>query len=214
MRHPLTAVMAYAEFLSEDGLTDEQRKDFSKEIRIAVDRMMDEINSLLGFSKQSEALNLSYGHPDVVIDRAIKTVKALPEYESASITLTAGDGCVAWFDSAKLERVMLNLLFNAVEAVRSEAKVDVSCAVTDRGMEIRVADNGPGIPDAIAGSLFQPFVSHGKETGIGLGLTVVQSIMQQHHGEVSVERTGPEGTVFRLVFPAADAAAGVIARVS
>ena len=99
---------------------------------------------------------------------------------------------------------MLNLLFNAAEAVPAgSGTIDVSCRISDRGTEIRVADNGPGIPAEIGASLFQPFVSHGKEKGIGLGLTVVQNIMQQHHGEVCVESTGKDGTVFRLFFPAA-----------
>ena len=204
LRHPLTAILAYAEFLAERDLTDVQRNDFFQEIRIAVNRLMDEINSLLGFSKQSDALRPAYGRADTVIDRAVKTVKALPEFESTVITFTEGQECVGWFDAAKLERAMLNLLFNAAEAVPAgSGTIDVSCRISDRGTEIRVADNGPGIPAEIGASLFQPFVSHGKEKGIGLGLTVVQNIMQQHHGEVCVESTGKDGTVFRLFFPAA-----------
>jgi signal transduction histidine kinase len=204
LRHPLTAILAYAEFLSERELSDVQRNDFFQEIRIAVNRMMDEINSLLGFSKQSEAPRPAYGRVDAVIDRAIRTVKALPEFESTVITFTTGEQCAGWFDPAKLERAMLNLLFNAAEALPAgTGTIDVSCRVSDRGTEIRVADNGPGISETIGDTLFQPFVSHGKEKGIGLGLTVVQNIMQQHHGEVSVERTGSGGTVFRLFFPAA-----------
>jgi signal transduction histidine kinase len=207
LRHPLTAILAYAEFLSERDLSEVQRKDFFQEIRIAVNRMMDEINSLLGFSKQSEALRPEYGRVDAVIDRAIKTVKVLPEYESITTTVTHTEQCVGWFDAPKLERAMLNLLFNAAEAVPADSgRIDVSCRITDGGTEIRVADNGPGIPDAIADTLFQPFVSFGKEKGIGLGLTVVHNIMQQHQGEVSVESTGQGGTVFRLFFPAASSA--------
>src|SRR5213080_989325 len=80
LRHPLTAILAYAEFLSERDLTDEQRRDFFEEIRIAVNRMMDEINSLLGFSKERGTVEPSYGRVDAVIDRAIRTVKALPDY--------------------------------------------------------------------------------------------------------------------------------------
>jgi K+-sensing histidine kinase KdpD len=53
---------------------------------------------------------------------------------------------------------------------------------------------------SIRQNLFQPFVSSGKEKGIGLGLTVVQEIMQNHGGEVCVESTGPQGTVFKLTF--------------
>jgi signal transduction histidine kinase len=203
LRHPLTAVLAYAEFLSEANLTEGQRKDFFHEIRIAVNRMLDEINSLLGFSKESAATRPEYGRVDTVVDRAIKTVKALPEFESLTIGFSHGAECVGWFDSAKLERAILNLLFNAAEAVSPDSgRIDVICRVTESGTEIRVADNGPGIPAAIADTLFQPFVSHGKEKGIGLGLTVVQSIMQQHQGEASVESTGAGGTVFRLFFPA------------
>jgi signal transduction histidine kinase len=203
LRHPLTAVMAYAEFLAEGNLSDAQRKDFFEEIRIAVNHMLDEVNSLLGFSKESEAARPVHAPPDVVIERSIKAVKALPEFASIAITYGGVGGCVGWFDMAKLERVILNLLFNAAEAVAPESgRIEVNCRVSEAGTEIRVVDNGPGIPAEIAGSLFQPFVSAGKEKGIGLGLTAVHSIMQQHHGDVSVERTGPDGTVFLLFFPA------------
>jgi signal transduction histidine kinase len=97
---------------------------------------------------------------------------------------------------------MLNLLFNACEAVPPDSgKIDITGWVSERGIEIRVADNGSGIPDSIRENLFQPFVSYGKAKGIGLGLTAVHKIMQDHGGEVSVESTGPHGTVFRLRIP-------------
>jgi len=53
----------------------------------------------------------------------------------------------------------------------------------------------------VRANLFQPFVSYGKENGIGLGLAAVEKIVQDHGGQVSVERTGPEGTVFKLILP-------------
>ena len=74
-----------------------------------------------------------------------------------------------------------------------------------------MADNGSGIPEEIRENLFQPFVSYGKETGIGLGLTVVRKIMENHGGEVAVESSGPGGTVFRLSLPATVPAAGIAA---
>jgi len=202
LRHPLTAVLAYAEFLSEPNVSEEQRKDFFEEIRIAVDRMMDEINSLLGFSKEREALHPVFERADAVIEHAISAVTVLPEYRDLTITLSTCGECVGWFDPAKLERVMLNLLFNAAEAMSRSGRIEVTCRTSDAGMDIRVADNGPGIPTEIVDSLFQPFVSYGKEKGTGLGLTIVHNIMRQHHGEVVVERTGADGTEFRLFFPA------------
>lgn len=202
LRHPLTAILAYAEFLSERNLSEAQRQDFCQEIRIGVNRMTDEIDSLLGFSRQQETMHPIHGPVDDVIEHAIKTVKSLPEHESLAIEFDRGGACVGWFDPGKLERAILNLLFNAAEAVSPPTgRIDISCRTGTAGTEIRVADNGPGIPQPIQKSLFQPFVSHGKEKGIGLGLTVVHSLMQQHGGEVRVERTGPDGTVFVLRFP-------------
>jgi signal transduction histidine kinase len=77
----------------------------------------------------------------------------------------------------------------------------VSVRTTDRGTEIRVSDNGPGIPGSIGQTLFEPFVSYGKQRGTGLGLAVVHNVMQQHGGEAIVERTGPDGTTFLLRLP-------------
>jgi signal transduction histidine kinase len=207
LRHPLTAILAYAEFLSERELSDDQRKDFYQEIRIAVNRMLDEINSLLGFSKELAVVHPVHTRIHDVIDHAIKGVKALPEFASIAISYHGDAECYGWFDPGKLERVLLNLIMNAAEAVSPEGgRIDITCRTSDEGTEIRVEDNGPGIPGDISDSLFQPFVSWGKEKGIGLGLTAVQNIMQQHHGTVSVERTGPDGTVFRLFCPAPAAA--------
>jgi signal transduction histidine kinase len=202
LRHPLTAILAYAEFLSEAKLTEAQRHDFYQEIRLAVNRMTDEINSLLGFSKQREALKPAKGSFEEVIERAIQTVKVLPEFASIAITFSHQGEGIGWFDAGKLERVMLNLFFNASEAVPPESgRIDVSSRVTEHGIEIRVADNGSGISETIRENLFQPFVTFGKAKGIGLGLTAVHKIMQDHGGQVTVESTGPEGTVFRLFLP-------------
>jgi signal transduction histidine kinase len=202
LRHPLTAILAYAEFLAEGKLSEAQRNDFYQEIRLAVNRMTDEISSLLGFSKQRQTIRPAYDSFKEVIERAINTVKVLPEFESIVITFSHEGPDTGWFDAGKVERVMLNLFFNACEAVSPDSgRIEVRSRTSDDGIEIRVTDNGPGIPDSIRENLFQPFISFGKAKGIGLGLTAVHKIMQDHGGEVAVERTGADGTVFKLVLP-------------
>lgn len=203
LRHPLTAILAYAEFLSEGNLDTVQRQDFYQEIRLAINRMTEEINSLLGFSNQREAPRPVFGAVEEVVERAIQTVQARPEFRNISITFSHDEDCDAWFDPRKFERVLNNLLFNACEAVRPDSgTIEVRSRRTEQGLEIRVADNGSGIPEPIRETLFQPFVSYGKDSGIGLGLTVVQKMMQDLGGEVGVESTGPGGSVFKLVLPA------------
>lgn len=202
LRHPLTAILAYAEFLSEPNISESQRKDFFQEIRIAVNRMTDELNSLLGFSKQGEPLRTAPAHMEDVIERSIQTVKVLPEFEGVRVHYDAQGDCAGVFDVGKMERVVLNLLFNAAEAVSPQTGViDVHSRAENGSLFVEVSDNGPGIDPSILQNLFQPFVSSGKEQGIGLGLTVVQKVVTDHGGDVRVERTGPQGTCFVIRIP-------------
>jgi signal transduction histidine kinase len=202
LRHPLTAVMANAEFLSEPGLSASQREELYREIRDAVDRMTDLVESLLEFSRAREHLRPVYGRMVDTANRAVHAVHSHPEFRGVDIQVSCEGRGEGWFDPRKMERVFLNLLLNACAAVpRDSGHVQVNIREARNGLEVRVEDNGPGIPEAIRDTLFQPFVSYGKENGTGLGLTVVQKIFQDHGGDVSVETTGVGRTVFKLVLP-------------
>jgi signal transduction histidine kinase len=202
LRHPLTAILAYAEFLAEVKLDEKQRGEFYREIRQAVDQMTDQLNTLLEFSKARVVYRPAYGDVEELIRHTIRTVQARPEYHSISFTSLHEGAKEAWFDPNKLERVLHNLLLNACEAVATDSgRIEVRSRQTPQGLEIRVVDNGPGVPPEIRPQIFQPFATHGKDSGTGLGLTVVQKIVQEHGGEADLEHTGPEGTVFRIFLP-------------
>lgn len=212
LRHSLSAVVANAEFLCEGQLTLAQREDLYAEIRVAVNQMTDLIESLLEFSRTRESLRPSYGDVRSVVDRAVQDVRAHPEFQRIQIRTNSDGPTEGWFDFKKLERALLNLLLNACEAVPHEAgRIDVLVRGTGEDVEIRIADNGPGIADAVRERLFEPFVSHGKENGTGMGLTVVQKILQDHGGDVMVEQTSTSGTTFRIHIPLNPAPESVLA---
>jgi signal transduction histidine kinase len=101
-----------------------------------------------------------------------------------------------------MERALYNLLLNACEAAPSRVgRVEVIIEQTNTWVRIFVSDNGPGIAEPIRDKLFHPFVSFGKENGTGLGLTVVQKIVEDHGGEVLVERSAESRTIFRITIP-------------
>src|SRR5579864_587918 len=204
LRHSLAAIVANAEFLCESGLTTDQREELYQEVRIAVNQMTDLIDSLLEFSRTREALRPSYGNVEDSVQRALQAIRTRPEFHQVQIDF-AGNGRVeGWFDPKKLERALYNLLLNACEAVSGNSgRIDVNLRTIPNGVEIRVSDNGRGIPEQIRDRLFQPFVSFGKENGTGLGLTVVQKIIQDHGGDVVVEKTSEQGTIFKLALPLA-----------
>jgi signal transduction histidine kinase len=136
------------------------------------------------------------------VDRAAQAVKAHPEFHEIRIVVRENGNSAGWFDQKKLERALSNLLLNACEAVsRASGWVEVEITQLPGAAEIRVSDNGRGVPESIQKTLFEPFVSCGKENGTGLGLTVVQKIIQDHGGDVTIERTSDQGTVFKLSLP-------------
>ena len=209
LRHSLAAIVANAEFLCEANLNPEQREELYQEVRVAVNQMTDLIDSLLEFSRTRESLHPAYGKVQQSVERAVQLMHRHPDFGRVQIAVYGNGDCAGWFDARKLERALYNLLLNACEAVPAEGgRVEVELANIPHGVQIRIADNGRGIPEAVRGSLFEPFVSLGKENGTGLGLTVVQKIVQDHGGEVSVERTAPGGTSFLVQLPLAPAGNG------
>ncbi|HEX6200764.1 MAG TPA: sensor histidine kinase, partial [Thermoanaerobaculia bacterium] len=112
-----------------------------------------------------------------------------------------------------LERAFRNLLHNAVEASREaagagregEPEVEVAAAATDDGLEVTVADRGPGVPDEVKARLFQPFAS-GRPGGVGLGLALARRILVLHGGRLELEDRPGGGTVARAALPVGGAA--------
>ena len=203
LRHRLTTILAFAEFLSDSKLPDDQRKDFYEEIRNAVNRMEDLIGSLLEFGKTPQRLRPVYCSVEEVIQSAIRLVQTRAEFQRIAIHVLHEGPCEGWFDPQKLERVFHNLLLNACEAVsRESGAIEIRIVqMPPQGIVIRIADNGPGIPQPISESIFAPFVSYGKENGTGLGLAVARKMIRDHGGDICVERTDENGTVFRLTLP-------------
>jgi signal transduction histidine kinase len=116
-------------------------------------------------------------------------------------------------DPQLLERAFRNLLHNAVAASRETAgagrgaapAVEVAAAATDDGLEVTVADRGPGVPDEVKARLFQPFAS-GRSGGVGLGLALARRILVLHGGRLELEDRPGGGTVARAALPVTGAA--------
>ncbi len=106
-------------------------------------------------------------------------------------------------DKELLLRVMNNLITNAVQSVEFDQKVLIEVSVLKLGnsIEIRLKDNGLGIPSDQIETIFEPYFTT-KSTGTGLGLSMVKQIIESHEGTISIESTGSSGTVVCIVLPA------------
>ena len=202
LRHPLTTILAYAEFQAEGNLEDGERKAMYEEIRASVNKMAELIASILEFSKGQEALQLDHGDVVEALERTLSSLRMRPEFKGIQINVAHEGTTDGWFDFKKLDRAFQNLLQNACEAAPAESGiVRIFARGVDGHLEVSVTDNGAGIPEAIREDIFEPFVTYGKNEGTGLGLAVVQKVVRDHGGEVRVETTGKSGTTFKLTLP-------------
>jgi signal transduction histidine kinase len=202
LRHYLAAVVANAEFLYEADELKLDKTEIYREIQTASNQMTDLIDSLRELSHERRAISPVATSLDVILRRAIEAVRVRPEFRHRNITLVAHGDIEGVFDPKKLERVFFNLLLNACEATPdTNARVTVDVQSRRDTFEVRVIDQGPGVPPNIRDHVFDPFVSSGKSNGTGLGLAIVSKIVHDHGGSVMVERTSDSGTVMLVTLP-------------
>ena len=202
LRHYLAAVVANAEFLYEAEALKLDKSEIYQEIKTASTQMTDLIDSLRELAHQRSAISPEPTDLEQIIRRAIEAVKVRPEFRSRAVTLDADSELEGMFDPRKLERAFFNLILNACEATPDgESRVVVDVQTRKDAFEIRVTDQGSGVPENIRGRAFDPFVSSGKPNGTGLGLAIVSKIVSDHGGSVTIERTSGAGTVMLVKLP-------------
>lgn len=217
LRHYLATVVANAEFLYESEKLKINRDEVYVEIQAASAQMTDLLDSLRELSREGAAISPVPGIMDYCLRRAVESVLARPELRDCSINMATSGDMAGVFDARKMERVFFNLLLNACEACApGEARIQIDIRSLADWFEVRVSDNGNGVPASIRDSLFDPFVSSGKPNGTGMGLAIVNKIVQDHGGSVLLENSSSAGSTFLVRIPRAlpqvvDPLAGVVA---
>jgi signal transduction histidine kinase len=206
LRHYLSAMYANAEFMSNGNILQSEREELMLEVQTAVQGMTDLLDSLLLFTQTGRALHPELASIALLIQRAVNMVRSHPGSRDVNITLSGLSSLEAWVDARKLGRAVYNLLLNACQAAKrgnDPGRVALSLSEDEQSIHIRIVDNGPGVPEAIRHTIFLPFVSEGRESGTGLGLTLAQQIAQEHGGTVRLEGTIEGDTAFTITLPKA-----------
>jgi len=203
LRHYLAAVYANAEFLSSSYLSLGERIELLTDIQEAVDGATELLDSLLILSKTGSAFHFESGSVLKIAEKAISLLRAHPEADGVALRLDCSEqaGASAVVDIKQMQRAIYNLLLNACQSahcVEGRRDVGLSITATPETIKLRVTDSGPGVAEHIRGSLFQPFVSDGKQSGTGLGLTLANAVAKEHGGAVTLVSSMPGETIFEL----------------
>lgn len=196
-----TVIDGYAATLLEaEGLDEATRRRVHTIRRQATDmtRVIDDVRVLL--RRTEDDADLERVELRAVLREEVR--KLQDRYEGVSVELTAPDELVVAADSM-LPRAIGNLLSNAVEHNDAdEPRVEVAASAVDGEAVVRISDDGPGIPAAEAGDLFER--AEGSGSSHGLGLYIVAQLAERYGGAIDLVETGPEGSTFVLTLPLAE----------
>jgi len=203
LRHYLAAVYANAEFLASGKLAETDRNEILAEIRSAVNGTTELLESLLIFSRSGPGIRRSQLYLASSIDKVMGMIRSHPDAAAVDFSLHCCNPSLTAtvIDATQIERAIYNLVLNACQAPRSDgSKPTVSIELEAHATELilEIKDNGDGIPANIRNTLFEPFVSEGKQKGSGLGLTLTQCIAIEHGGNITLVDSRPGETVFRM----------------
>ena len=220
----LTAILGYTQLIELTLAGDDPRRADVAEISAATARATDLTRQLLAFTRKGPA-----SHAAIDLNKTVHSVgkmlrRLIPEDIDLSIRCQPDVGC-ARIDASSFERILLNLVVNARDAITGGGSIvleteNVSLTEPATGaladvpagayVAVSVSDTGAGIPEEVKARLFDPFVTT-KEGGTGLGLSVVRDVVEQNGGHIVVESAPGRGSRFTVLLARADASADVIA---
>jgi two-component system, OmpR family, sensor kinase len=209
LRTPITAIRGFSELHRQGAVTGEKEtSELIGRIENESKRMGSLVEDLLLLARLDQAREMDSKPVDInkVVEDAVISARAAGPNHPVTFN-TSGDEIFTLGDEVRIHQVVANLLANARAHTPAGTPITVSVQSTDAGVEVSVADKGPGLSVEDQKRIFERFyradssrVRTGAD-GSGLGLSIVDAVMRAHGGSVSVQSTPGEGAVFTLHFP-------------
>jgi signal transduction histidine kinase len=200
LRNPLASIYGGAELLVDSKLTGEQVKRLASNIYKSSRQIQDLLQDLIQVSRGREDHREPCRLAEVA-GAAVEECRQAAEASNVKVETMIDGGLELTLARSRVERVFQNLINNAVEAMPAGGQMTISARQEEGAVVVEVADSGPGVPAEIRDRLFQPFVTSGKRSGLGLGLALSRQTMLDHGGDLWLE-DGPGGARFHLRLPA------------
>jgi signal transduction histidine kinase len=200
LRNPLAAIYGGAEIMVDSEIAPPQLKRLASNIYRASRRIQELLQDLVnvgrGKTEGAEMCRLRE-----VGAAACDSLAPAADAQAVSISLGIPDSIELPLERARVERVFINLIGNALEAMPRGGAVHITASIEPGAVIIEVADTGPGISPEIREHLFHPFVSSGKKNGLGLGLALSRQTVLDHGGDMWVEPAQESGARFLFRLP-------------
>ena len=199
MKTPLANISGYVELMSMQN-DQAKRASYAEVVDRQIETLKNMSTEILQFARGESAVILKKISLDDVIPQAVELLKSEAARRKIELIVDTKFKGSIYCDEVKIQRLIVNLVRNAMEAIDSNGSITVSTyGIADKAY-LAITDNGPGIPASIAETLFNPFVTSGKKGGTGLGLAIVKKIVDEHKASITWHAVEPHGTSFIIAF--------------
>ena len=203
-RNPMTSIRGYAAMIQDMDIGPARRKECAKLVLEETDRMSAMIDEILEFTGGGGTPRLR--RKRVTVEELVAKLERLVERDLKDRAVAfrseldyPGEVVV---DAERLVRALLNVATNAADAMPSGGTFTVRSRRRGDTVELELEDTGHGIPDELQPRIFEPFFSHGKPRGVGLGMAITRRIVEDHGGTITLRSAVGEGTAFTVGLPA------------
>ena len=206
-RNPMTAIRGYAAMIEEMDLGPDRRRQCAHLVVEETDRLNGMIDEILEFTRGGPT---RLRRQSVSLEELVAKLQRVlePDLQSRGIRFAqdlAYAGAVT-VDVDRMLRAMINIASNALDAMESGGTFLVRSRERNAHVEIDLADDGRGIPEELQARIYEPFFTHGKPRGIGLGMSITRKVVEEHGGQIRIDSEVGRGTTFTVSLPT-DAAA-------
>jgi two-component system sensor histidine kinase HydH len=200
IRNPLSSIKGFAVYFKE-RLSGNKEDEQTADVMIAeTERLNRVISQLIEFAKPLELKKEKVQFVEL-IQHTIKLIAADAQKNKISVEIdAAADLPQVEVDPDKIKQVLLNIFLNSLAAIKDGGKLTIELAPQADNLTVIISDNGAGIEKMDLLRIYDPYFTS-KPAGTGLGLAVVQKIMEAHGGKINVESTAGKGTKVFLFFP-------------
>lgn len=198
VRNPLTVISLLLDDLHDRALTASDDQIMIKKALAEIERVERLISALLSYFSPVRA-DFREGDLNAVVHDTV-LLRRQCERRQVSLTLETNPVPLLRLDPEKIRQALINIIRNALEAMPGGGTVTITTLERDGCALVAISDSGPGIDPDDLPLIFEPFFTR-KGAGTGLGLSVTQRIVDEHHGRVSVESTPEQGTRFTMELP-------------
>ncbi len=200
IKKPILVSKRYTEHL--------KKKNLSADVVNVLDMLLDQLNSVAdivqstsNYSEGKSVLESSNTSLNSMLDEFVERINSYVQSMKCNITTNYDADANVNIDTKEFYQGFKHIVKNACEAMPDGGKITISTKLYDDNITILIEDEGLGIPTGFNDKIFEPFMSYGKKTGTGLGLSVTKKIIEEHNGTISAASNIGLGTTIQITLP-------------